>query len=459
MTEAPAATVFDTHCHLQFPGLAEGAEELVERAARAGVRGMLTLGTDLEDSRRAMDLAAGLPGVRAACGVHPGESGSVDPDDGAAELFRMALEPSAVAVGEAGLDLHHRRVELPVQAEWLRRQSGIARALNLPLVVHSRKAERECLDVLGESPGHPVVMHCYTGPDEVALESARRGWWVGFAGPLSYSGNGRLRKLAGRLPADRIVVETDAPFLAPQPVRGRTNEPAFVVHTARAASRAMGLEPDAGMDLLWKSSLRLLGLGENARTDPLYVLGENVYVNLTGRCDNDCAFCIRRRKPGLGGYHLRHSGEMDADRLRLAMRLLRPSDFREVVFCGYGEPTMRPELLRELAAAASAGGGRVRLNTNGLATGRIGREGARRMLEPFDSVSVSLNASGPEEYARVCRPGRPDAWSDLMDFLDLLAELPVDAAVTAVRDSGADLKATAALAERLGFPFRARGGS
>lgn len=459
MTDTPAAPVFDTHCHLQLPGLAERADDVVSRAGRAGVRGMLTLGTTLKDSREALQLADARDCVCAGCGVHPNETGSSDPVEDAREVFRMALEPVVRAVGEAGLDLHHRRVDLDVQAKWLRSQSTVARALNLPLVVHSREAERECLDVLGEDPGHPVVMHCYTGPNDVAVESADRGWWVGFAGPLTFRRNRRLRKLAGSLPPERIVVETDAPFLAPQPVRGRRNEPAFVVHTARAACRAMGMEPRAGMDMLWTNSMRLLGLGEHPRTAPLYVIGENVYVNITGRCDNDCAFCIRRRRPGIGGYHLRHHGEMDAERLRLAMELLRPGDFREVVFCGYGEPTMRPELLRELAAAVSGRGGRVRLNTNGLATCRMGAEAVKGMLEPFDSVSVSLNASGSEEYARVCRPSRPGAWSCLMEFLGLLDETGVDATVTAVRDSGADLAATAALAERLGFPFRARGGS
>lgn len=458
MSETAAPSVFDTHCHLSYSGLEERSGEVVRRAAGAGVRGILTLGTDTASSARCLQLARELPGVHAAAGVHPNETPELDVDRCMREVARMALQPQTIAVGETGLDLHHRRAPLELQSAWLQRHAELAFGLNLPLVVHSRSAEAECLELLPESPRFPVVMHCYTGPDGEAIRAAERGYWIGFAGPLTFKSNSRLRSLAARLPSDRIVVETDAPFLAPEPVRGGPSEPAMVVHTAKAAAEAMGLEGPRGMERLWSNSTALLGLEEHARTDLLYVLGANLYVNLTGQCDNDCRFCVRKRSAGLGGYHLRHHGRVpEEDRLEKAMELVEPGDFAEVVFCGYGEPTMRPELLRRLAASARTRGGRTRLNTNGLAGGRLSSDALRRMLAPFDSVSVSLNASTPEQYARICRPSRPGAWKRLMDFLSLLREMDADATLTAVAGSGADLRACAALAGRLGFPFRRRG--
>lgn len=458
LIETSAVPVFDTHCHLSYRGLRERAEEVVRRARQAGVRGMLTLGTDPEESRACLELAGRFEDVYAAAGVHPGETGGLDPEAAVPRIYRMLLEPGTIAVGETGIDLYHRKVPLEVQADWLRRHAEMAYALDLPLVVHSRSAERECLEVLPESPRFPVVMHCYTGPDDVALEAARRGCRVGFAGPLTFRSNRRLRELAGRLPPERLVVETDAPFLAPVPHRGKKNEPARVVHTARVAAEAMGMPEERAMETLWDSSLRLLGLGEYARTDPLYILGRNIYVNVTGRCDNDCTFCVRRRTPGLGGYHLRHHGEFEDRRLAKAVELLDPTDFREVVFCGYGEPTMRPELVRVLAESVRRRGGRARLNTNGLSPGRLSPGEVRHMLQPFDSISVSLNAADPETYRRICRPSDPRAWEHLMAFLQMARESAAGVRLTAVAGSGADMAGCAALAGRLGFPFRERGG-
>ncbi|MGM0627104.1 MAG: TatD family hydrolase [Candidatus Fermentibacterota bacterium] len=459
MSDAPSLRVFDTHCHLSCRGLCERAEEVVRRARGAGVARMLSLGTTVEDSGVCLDLARRFGPVYAAAGIHPNDTAGLDPEAELGKIYRMLLEPEVIAVGETGLDLHHRRVPLEAQARWLRAHAEMAHALNLPLVVHSRAAEAECLEVLPESPPFPVVMHCYTGPDRVALEAAGRGYWTGFAGPLTFKSNRRLRELAGRLPPERLVVETDAPFLAPEPHRGGRNEPALAVHTARVAAEAMGMPEAKATETLWNSSLRLLGLERYARTDPLYILGDSIYVNVTGRCDNDCTFCVRRRTPGLGGYYLRHRGEFEEERLEKAVELLDPAWFGEVVFCGYGEPTMRPELVRRLAGSVRSRGGRARLNTNGLSPGRMPREEVARIVSAFDSLSVSLNAADPETYRRICRPGDPRAWEHLMSFLELARESAAEVRLTAVAGSGADMAACAALAERLGFPFHQRGGS
>ncbi len=458
MSGGSVVPVFDTHCHLEYPDLAERAGEVVLRAGEAGVKGMLTLGSTVESSRAALKLAGRFGPVYAAAGVHPNQTGDLDPAAELPSIYRMLLEPGVIAVGETGLDLHHRRVPLEVQAEWLAGHAEMAYALNLPLVVHSRSAERQCLEVLPESPRFPVVMHCYTGPDRVALEGAERGYWTGFAGPVTFKSNRRLRELARRLPPKSLVVETDSPFLAPSPHRGERNEPALVVHTARAAAEAMDMPAKRALGALWDNSLRLLGLDEHARTDPLYILGENIYVNVTGRCDNDCRFCVRRQTPGLGGYHLRHHGEFEDARLERAVKLLDPTGFRDVVFCGYGEPTLRPGLVRRLAETVRRRGGRTRLNTNGLSSGRMPREGILRMLSAFDTVSVSLNAADRETYRRICRPRDPRAWEHLMGFLEIARESAAEVRLTAVAGSGADMGDCAAVAERLGFPFRKRGG-
>jgi TatD family-associated radical SAM protein len=181
----------------------------------------------------------------------------------------------------------------------------------------------------------------------------------------------------------------------------------------------------------------------------------NLYMNITGLCGNRCRFCIRDRTDGLGGYYLRHGDDPKEERLMGIVDLLPGGSGRELVFCGYGEPTMRPLLLRRLAASAAGKGYSVRLNTNGTCLLRMSREETLRMLEPFDAASVSLNASSEEEYERLCRPGNPEAWRSILEFLKL-ASGHVRLRATAVRYPGVDMDAVAALASSLGIPFRVR---
>jgi len=290
------------------------------------------------------------------------------------------------------------------------------------------------------------------------MEAAGRGFYIGFTGVLTYPGNGELRELVPLLPRDRILAETDSPYLAPQAVRGRLNQPANVRFVAEALAGLLGMDYDEACGLLLKNSLAAFLLSPR-RTDLVYRLHGRIYMNITGRCDNDCVFCIRKFRDGIGGYHLQHGEEPSETALESIIGSLDPSWSSEVVFCGYGEPTMRPRLLRSLAETASSRGFSVRLNTNGLCLQRLTGQQVSRMLEPFDAVSVSLNGSSEIEYENTCRPGLKDAWSSLMEFIRM-AEDRCRVYLTAVRweDMTMDGEmALRSLAEELGLPFRMRG--
>ncbi|OPL19982.1 MAG: hypothetical protein AVO35_00560 [Candidatus Aegiribacteria sp. MLS_C] len=371
-------------------------------------------------------------------------------------IASLLVRPGVVAVGETGMDLYHDRVPVERQEELFRAHIRMAAAFGLTLVVHSRDAEEKVLQVLGDGPGVPVVMHCYTGPSKTAAAAAEKGFYVGFAGPLTYRGNQRLRELAASLPPDRILAETDSPYLSPEPVRGRRNEPANLVYIVETLSEAAGRDPGDISAQLMQNSLRAFQLGEHRRTDLIYSLYGNIYVNMTGQCTNSCRFCIRDRTDGLGGYYLRHDAEPEESRLREIVSLLPEGSGRKLVFCGYGEPTMRPALLFDLAVSAYRKGYRVRLNTNGTCLLWLSRERTADLLGQFGTVSISLNASSREEYDRLCRPGSPEAWDSLMAFIRMAAEIssPV---LTAVRYPGVDMDAVGALAGSLGIPFRIRG--
>jgi TatD DNase family protein len=229
--------VIDTHAHLTA---LDGADEAVERAAAAGVTRILTVGTDVDDCRRSLEVAERRDGVFAILGIHPHEAGTATADD-LVELRELLVHPKAVAVGETGLDWFRDYAPHDEQRRLFDAQLSIAAETGKPVVIHSRAADEDTLAGLDGFDG-TVVLHCFSSPHMLptALE---RGWYVSFAGNATFPKAVDLRLAATQIPSDRILAETDAPYLAPQPVRGKRNEPANVVHTLAALAQARGEEP------------------------------------------------------------------------------------------------------------------------------------------------------------------------------------------------------------------------
>jgi TatD DNase family protein len=228
--------VIDTHAHLDALDDADGA---VARAREAGVTQVVTVGTTIASCRRALWLADRHEGVFAALGLHPHEAGGAWEED-LDELRELLGHPRAVAVGETGLDHYRDYAPHDRQAKLFRAQVGLAEALEKPLVVHTRSADEDTLEVLRTlAPDTRVVLHCFSSA--ALLEPALQcGWYVSFAGNVTYPKAPELRWAAEQVPADRLLAETDSPYLAPQPVRGRPNEPANVVHTYTMLAEARG---------------------------------------------------------------------------------------------------------------------------------------------------------------------------------------------------------------------------
>ena len=229
--------MIDTHAHLTA---LDDADEAVRRAAEAGVTRILTVGTSVEDCRGALELAERHEGVFAILGIHPHEAARVEAG-AVREVCRLQNHPKAVAVGEIGLDWFRDYAPRADQLRLFDAQLSMAADIGKPVVIHTRAADEDTLAALAAFAGS-VVLHCFSSPHMLptALE---RGWYVSFAGNATFPKAVDLRLAATQVPADRILAETDSPYLAPQPVRGRRNEPANVVHTLAALARARGEEP------------------------------------------------------------------------------------------------------------------------------------------------------------------------------------------------------------------------
>ncbi len=235
--------LIDSHCHLDFPDFSGELDDIVERARAAGVGRIVTISTRVKRHGDVLAIAERFPDVYCSVGTHP-HSAQEEQDITLDDLIARAKNPKVVAIGEAGLDYHYEYSPRDAQERSFRTHFAAARATKLPLVIHSRDADDDMARILEEETGKgafPAVLHCYTGGPDLAARAIALGLSISFTGILTFKKSDALRAIAKNLPADRILVETDAPYLAPGRFRGKRNEPAYVVETAKALAETRGV--------------------------------------------------------------------------------------------------------------------------------------------------------------------------------------------------------------------------
>ena len=233
----------DSHCHLDFPNLAQRLPEVLRRAREAGIGRIVTISTHVERYDRYRALAEEHHDVDFSVGTHPHHAAE-EPDVPGSRFVELSCHPRCVAIGEAGLDYHYDRSPRDVQARVFRRQIAAARETGLPLVIHARDADADMIAILEEEMGQgrfSAVLHCFSSSAELAEVGVALGLYVSFSGMITFKRADELRRIPARVPQDRLLVETDAPYLAPEPHRGRPNEPAYVAHTARVLASVVGV--------------------------------------------------------------------------------------------------------------------------------------------------------------------------------------------------------------------------
>jgi TatD DNase family protein len=238
--------LIDSHCHLDFPDLKPEREGLLARARAADVRLMVTISTRVRRFDEVLGIAEAHDNVFCSVGTHP-HNAAEEPDVTAEDLISLAQHKKVVAIGEAGLDYHYDNSPRDLQEKGFRTHIAAARETKLPLVIHAREADDDIARILEEEAAKgafPFVLHCFTGGPELAKRGLALGGYLSFSGVLTFKSAENLRAIAKEAALDRILVETDAPYLAPEPLRGRTNEPSYVVHTAAKLAATRGLSAD-----------------------------------------------------------------------------------------------------------------------------------------------------------------------------------------------------------------------
>jgi TatD DNase family protein len=257
----------DSHCHLDFPGLVEDRDQVIERARAAGVGVMQTIGTRLGTFDKVLAIAEADPGIFCSVGVHPHQADEEGLDD-PAPLVALAGHPRVIGIGESGLDYYYDHSSRAGQERSFRAHIQAAREAGLPLIVHTRDADRDTIDLLRtamvEAPFAGVI-HCYSSSPELAFAAVEMGLHLGLGGILTFKRSEELRATVRALPLDRLILETDAPYLAPQPFRGKRNEPAYVAHVAATLAEVKALPVDEIAQATTDNFFRLFAKAAPAR--------------------------------------------------------------------------------------------------------------------------------------------------------------------------------------------------
>ncbi len=462
--------LIDSHAHLTFPDFDKDRKDVLKRAREAGLVGIVNIGSGagLEDNFKSLDLAKVNDDIFSTIGFHPHDASKVI---GHSENFdaikKLAAEPKVVAVGEVGLDYHYIAKEPNAahlkkdQIECLKRLIAIANEFNLPLIIHDREAHDDTLFTLRNEHANNWggVMHCFSGDVALAKEVLDLGYYISITGAVTFKKKAEdLQKVVKYVPIERLLVETDCPYIAPEPHRGERNEPSYVVQVAKKIAALKGLSYEDVARITTLNTRRLFHLPHEMPEGRIaYAIRQSLYLNITNRCSLACKFCPKHSGNfEVKGYNLKLQREPDIEDVWKAIG--DPSDFKEVVFCGYGEPTMRLELLKAIAKRLKDGGAIVRLDTDGLGNLVHGRNILSELKGLIDSISISINADNSKKYKSVC-PSKygETAFPAVCDFIREAKKNIPDVTASAVSVPGVDAEATRRLVEKeLGVKFRLR---
>ena len=448
--------IIDTHAHLDFPDYKDDIDEVIERAGEVGVEYMINVGTTVASSIKSIELTKQYKQIYASIGIHPNEASKVSGDEWS-RLEALAGRDKVVAIGETGLDYYRDRSKREDQTRLFHQHIELAQEHNLPVIIHNREASSDCLEIVREYNGKVKgVVHCFAGTVEDAEEFLKLGFHVSFAGPITFPKADNLREALKAVPVERLLLETDCPFLAPQPKRGKRNEPSYLQYTIPVLAELYKLSVEDIKRITTFSAKNLFGIGQvSTKGEIAYVIRNSLYLNITSRCSNRCVFCSRETAPYVKGHYLGLKEDPTAEELIEAIG--DPSGYDEVVFCGFGESTERMDVLTVVAGYLKEKGSKVRLDTNGLGDLINGRPICEELKGLIDTICISLNTNLEEEYQKLCNSEfNGKAYPSLISFIKKARDNIPDVMVSIVGMPGIDVEACRKIAEELGVRFRVR---
>ncbi|MCB9206044.1 MAG: YchF/TatD family DNA exonuclease [Ignavibacteriales bacterium] len=406
----------DTHAHLFYPNFNGEVEQVIERAKNAGVKYIIVPGTDLPTSKKAIELAEEYPQVYAAVGVHPHDTTEWK-DSFIDTLEEFSKHPKVVAIGEIGLDYYYDFSPKDIQQKALRAQIDLAIKVDLPIIVHNRESNDDIMNVIREysNTNLRAQFHCFAGSIKDAKELTDMGHYISFTGNITFKKTESIREILKGVGIDKMLLETDSPFMTPVPYRGQRNEPSYVLHNAEKIAEIHNLSLEDVQRITNYNVYKLFGIGEKGELKFVYKIGDSLYINVTNRCNADCIFCDRKGEAVIHGYNLKMKKSEEPEAEVYIKQIGDPKKYKEIVFCGYGEPTIRWDVVKEISRYVKENGGKTRLNTDGHGN-HINKKDITPELDGLiDVVSISLNSTDPNQYAELMKVS-PELHAEMIDF-------------------------------------------
>ncbi|MCX5667048.1 MAG: YchF/TatD family DNA exonuclease [Candidatus Omnitrophica bacterium] len=474
--------LIDTHCHLDFKDFDPDREAVLDRAVKAGVARIINVGSSLEGSRRAVELANKYETIYASVGVHPHDASQVT-DKVIEDIKTLAKEKKVVAIGEVGLDYYRlfrgKTGQSPAgtvpifpgddeikegQQAAFRKFIQLAHDMDLPLIIHSREADDDTIGILKEysipNTQYPIpirgVIHCFSGNEKLLKEFLKLGFYVSFTCNLTFKKAEALREVAKTAPIERVLLETDAPYLAPEGMRGRRNEPAYLTYLVDEWVKLTGLSKEDIERITTHNANTLFKLNLKKESPKIaYEIRDSLYLNITNECTNNCYFCVRAQTAFVKGHNLKLDKEPTSGEILEAVGDAKR--YKEIVFCGYGEPTAKLDTVKAVCRELKKKGMTTRLVTNGHGDLINKRPIVKELAGLVDNVSVSLNTDKEDLYNKVCKPAfGGGTYKAVMKFIKDCVESGIKAEVTCLDLPGVDLKECASIAKELSAEFRLR---
>lgn len=447
----------DTHAHLFSPEFKDDLEEVISRSKESGIDCIIVPATDIKTSRNVIDLINKYDFIYGAVGVHPHETKDWD-DNWLHEIEVLASNKKIVAIGEIGLDYFYDFSPKEQQIKAFKAQLDLAVKLNLPVVVHNRDSNDDMMEIIRSYAGTGLraQFHCFNGTMNEAIDYIRMHHFVSFTGNITFNKFEELRKIVSAVDINNFMIETDSPYMAPVPFRGKRNEPSHVTLVAQKIAELRKMPVEDIAKITSYNAFKFFGVGKQEGKVYTYLLDNSLYINVTNRCNADCIFCKRKTEPYIGEFNLQMTKSEEPPAEIYISEIGDPSVYKEIVFCGYGEPTIRWDVVKKIARYVKDNGGYTRLNTNGHGNYINKKDITPEMKHLIDTVSISLNAIDPRHYGEMMRLD-PMFFNEMINFARNAKVYSEKVIMSVVNLSEVDIEKARKIAEeKVGAEFRVR---
>ncbi|MCX7798169.1 MAG: YchF/TatD family DNA exonuclease [Melioribacter sp.] len=406
----------DTHAHLFYPNFNGEVDQVIQRAKEANVDVIIVPATDLISSQQAIELSEKYENIYATVGIHPHDTKDWN-DRIINKLEELAKNKKVIAIGEIGLDYYYDFSPKEIQIKAFEEQIELALKLKKPIIVHNREATDDIMKIARKykDSGLRAQFHCFSGSLKDAKELIEMHHLISFTGNITFNKAENLRKIVSNISIESMLLETDSPFMTPVPHRGTRNEPAYIKLIAEKIAEIQNLTVEDVARTTSYNVFKLFGIGKKPPLSYTYKIGNSLYINVTNRCNADCIFCDRKGDAVINGYNLKMKKSEEPEAEVYIKEIGDPKKYKEIVFCGYGEPTIRWDVVKKIAKYVKENGGITRLNTDGHGNVINKRDITPELEGLIDVVSISLNSVDPIQYGKLMRVD-PSLHKEMIEF-------------------------------------------